>query len=90
MSDRDKRRRSLRTARRARQFIDFIAITKADVSDLREKRPPDTAVTKLRTILEAGVVADDSVTVEEKTTFHMEYDNPNTGVGFSEYENEYE
>lgn len=88
-TDRERRRRKLRTARRARQFIDFIATTKSEVNDLRETRPPDTAVTQLRTVSEAGVVADDSVSVTEHTTFLIEYDNTNTAVGYSEYQNEF-
>lgn len=88
-SDRGRRRRNLRTARRARQFIDMLATTREDVSDIKERRPPDTAVTKLRTVQEAGVALDDVVSVTELSEFLIEWDNPDTSPGYSEYQNEF-
>lgn len=72
--------------RRIERFARRIARIHDDVQELKQGRPPDTAVQKVINILEDGITLTDSVSSTSKTDPWGEYDNPDLGYDYSEYE----
>lgn len=61
MPNRRERRRQIRDARRARQFVSLLASTDDDIQELRERSPPATPIEQVRTLSEEQVIATDSI-----------------------------
>lgn len=65
----------MRNRRRFRQFVRILEATSAEVDDLKDKRSPDTAVTRVVNADADTLLCTDSVTVTELTNFVFTYEN---------------
>ncbi len=88
MTSRRERRQNHLDRRRAEQFTELIVTQKEDISDLKEKRPPETAITRVYNINEDGVGLTDDVTVSTISTPAAKYGDASRGYG-AEYASKY-
>jgi hypothetical protein len=77
--DREQRRRAIIRRRRAREAADVIATNTGEIKDLKEKRPPETAIRNVQTIPADTVAVSDSVSTTVRTASAAQYGSSKYG-----------
>lgn len=75
-----------RNQRRVERFAQRIATVFDEVEELKQGRPPDTAIQRPVNVFESGVGLTDSVSSRSSTDPYFSYDDPDRGYDFSDYE----
>lgn len=89
MSDERRRRRQKHLQRRRqRQFVEILRSGQDDTEDIREKRPPETAISRVYNIDENGVGIGENVTVTSISDPGVRYEDTDRGYG-TEYASHY-
>lgn len=87
-AERRRRREKHLERRRRRQFVEILQGGRDDAEEAREKRPPETAITRVFNITEGGFGFTDTVSVTSVAAPGVRYDDPDRGYG-TEYASVY-